>query len=137
VFWVQTELLLRSGTKENLVISGGLIIYITVAEADKGVVHVGEVMTKVHEDLEKDGSLVDVIKGLIKDPGQAISGQILSAATAALQPIATILSNNADEYVALFTGIFPAKGPWKDRLTATHDQTTVELGELPASDLTR
>lgn len=113
------------------ILKGGLIIYVTIAEADKGLAHVGEVMKKVHEDLSKDGSLTDVIKDIIKNPGMALGGQVLSAVTAALQPIATILQNNKDEYVALFTGIFAAKGPWTDQLSATHNQTTIELGELP------
>lgn len=97
---------------------------------DKGVRHVGEVMAKVHEDLSREKSLTQLIKGFIGNPGKTVADEVLSAATAALQPIATILKNNGDDYEALFTGVFSAKGPWDDRLTATQNGATIELGEL-------
>ena len=111
-------------------IYGGLIIYITVCEADRGIRHVGEVMAQVHQDLEKDGSLVKVVKDFVKSPAKAAVNDMLGAATAALQPIATILKNNQDEYLGLFSGIYPAKGPWNDKLKAANNGTTIELGEL-------
>jgi hypothetical protein len=111
-------------------IHGGLVVYISVIEADKGVRHVGEVMTKVHEDLKKDGSLVDILQELIKNPTATIADEVLSAATAALQPIATILQNNGDDYIALFNGIYPAKGPWAGKLEQTQNGATIVLGEL-------
>jgi hypothetical protein len=112
------------------VVNGGLIIYITVCEADRGIRHVGEVMAQVHQDLEKDDSLAQVVKDFIKSPGQAAVKDLVGAATAALQPIATILKKNRDEYVSLFSGIYSAKGPWDDKLTAISNGTTVELREL-------
>lgn len=51
-------------------------------------------------------------------------------AGAALQPIATILKSNRDEFIGLFTGIYPAKGPWDGKLSATNNGTTIELGEV-------
>jgi hypothetical protein len=112
------------------VIVGGLIIYITVCEADRGLRHVGDVLEKVHDDFDKDGSLAKVIAGFLKNPALAAADQILAASTAALQPIATILKNNGDDYIGLFTGIYPAKGGWQGKLTATNNGTTLELSEL-------
>jgi hypothetical protein len=112
------------------VINGGLIIYITVCEADKGTRHVGEVLARVHEDLAKDRSLVEVLTGFIKNPGSAVADEVLKAATAALQPIATVLKSSSDEYVGLFSGIYPARGPWRGRLTGTSNGTVIELREL-------
>src|SRR6185503_6665833 len=93
------------------VIAGGLVVYITVCEADRGVRHVGEVMARVHEDLSKNKSLTNVIMGLVSNPTKTVADEVLSAATAALQPIATILKSNGDDYEALFTGIYSANGP--------------------------
>jgi hypothetical protein len=111
-------------------ITGGLVVYITVCEADKGVRHVGETMAKVHEDLTNDDSLIQVIKGFIANPGKTVADEVLGAATAALQPIATILKSNGDDYVALFAGVFSAKGPWEERLRSTQNGATIELAEL-------
>jgi hypothetical protein len=112
------------------IILGGLVVYIMICSADKGVRHIGEVMAKVHDDLSNKGSIVDVIKGLATNPGKAVADSILGVATAALQPIATILKNSEDDYHALFTGVFSAKGPWRDRLTASQSGATIELAEL-------
>lgn len=112
------------------VVTGGLIVYITVCEANRGIRHIGEVMAKVHEDLSRDKSLSKVIKGFISNPGKSIADEVLSAATAALQPIATILKSNGDNYVGLFSGVYSAKGPWDKRLSATQHGTTIELAEL-------
>ena len=111
-------------------ITGGLIVYLTVCEADKGVRHVGEVMAKVHEDLTKDKSLTKVIQGFIVNPGKTVADEVLSVATAALQPIATILKSNEDDYTALFSGVFAANGPWTDRLNASQNGATIQLAEL-------
>ncbi len=111
-------------------IHGGLIVYISVIEADKGVRHVGEVMAQVHEDLKREGSLVDILKQVVTNPTATIADEVLAAATAALQPIATILQKNEDNYIALFNGIYPAKGPWAGKLEQTHNGTTILLGEL-------
>ena len=35
-----------------------------------------------------------------------------------------------DGYEALFTGIYPAKGPWENRLSATQNGSSIELAEL-------
>ena len=111
-------------------IMGGLITYIVVSEADKGVRHAGEVIRQVHEDLSSDGSVLERVNALLANPSAEIVGQILSAAAAALQPIGTILRNNGDDSVAAFSGIFPAKGPWADKLSAEQNGTKVTLAEL-------
>ena len=111
-------------------VRGGLIVYITICEADRGARHVGEVMAKVHENLTADRSLTSVIDGFLANPSATVANEVLSAATAALQPIATILQSNGDDYEALFTGVYSAKGPWEDRLKATQNGTTIELREL-------
>lgn len=112
------------------VIVGGLVLYITICEADRGVRHVGEVMAKIHDDLARDDSLTKVIRGFIANPGKTVADEILSVATAALQPIATILKSNGDDYEALFAGVYSAKGPWDGRLTASQNGATIELAEL-------
>lgn len=112
-------------------IKGGLVVYITVCEADRGPQRVGEVMAQVHEDLSKDNSLVDAIQRFVTNPGKSFVDEGLSAFTAALQPIATVLKSNKDDYVALFSGVYPAAGPW-DGLTATRNGATLVLRELPA-----
>jgi hypothetical protein len=112
------------------VINGGLIIYITVCDADHGVRHVGEVMSQVHAEMSTQGGLTDVLVGLLKNPAATVVDEVLHAATAALQPIATILKNSRDDYIGLFNGIYPARGPWKGRLTGTSNGTIIELNEL-------
>jgi hypothetical protein len=112
------------------VIAGGLIVYITVCTAKGGARHVGKVMAEVHQQLAKDDSLKQAIVGFVANPGGSIVEDVLGVATAALQPIATILKNNKDDYEALFTGIYPAKGPWINRLTASQNGATIELAEL-------
>lgn len=111
-------------------IAGGLIVYVTICTANRGTRHVGKVMTEVHEQLSKDNSLSKSIVRFIANPTQSVVGEVLGAATAALKPVATILKNNEDQYEALFTGIYPAKGPWTNRLTATQNGATIELAEL-------
>lgn len=112
-------------------ITGGLIAYVTVCEADHGLRHVGEVVAKVHEDLAKDDSLTAVIAGFIKNPAKTIVDEGLTAFTAALQPVATVLKNNGDDYVALFSGIYPATGPWTGLLEAERNGAKIVLKELP------
>jgi hypothetical protein len=111
-------------------ITGGLVVYVTICTANRGTRHVGKVMAEVHEKLSKDDSLTKSIVRFVASPAESVVEEVLSAATAALQPIATILKNNEDDYEALFTGIYPAKGPWANRLTATQNGATIELGEL-------
>lgn len=111
-------------------IKGGLIVYITVCEADRGIRHVGQVMSEVHDQLKNDDGLAKAIKNLVANPGQELVGHILGAATAALQPVATILKNNLDDCEALFTGIYPANGPWDEKLTAKQGGTSIELAQL-------
>ena len=111
-------------------IYGGIVVYISVIEADKGIRHVGEVMARVHADLKRDDSLVDILQRLVKNPAVAVADEMLSAAMAALQPIATILKNNEDDYIALFNGIYSAKGPWTSKLEQTQNGTTIVLAEL-------
>jgi hypothetical protein len=112
------------------VIQGGLVVYLTVCEADKGVRHIGEVMEAIHKDLKADDSLVKTIAGFVKDPAGKAVETVLSAASAAMQPIATILKNSQDEFLGVFNGIFPAKGPWDGKLSATNNGATIQLGEL-------
>ena len=87
-------------------------------------------MTKVHDQLSKDDTLAKAIVRFVASPMQVAVEEVLGVATAALQPIATILQNNEDDYEALFTGIYPAKGPWTNRLAATENGATIELAEL-------
>jgi hypothetical protein len=112
------------------VISGGLIVYILIAEADRGIRHVGQVLEQIHSDLSKDKTISEVIKKLVADPGKAAADIALSAITAALQPIATILKANQDDYVALFQGCFEARGPWDENLRGALNGVTIELKEL-------
>lgn len=114
-------------------ICGGLVAYISVIEADKGIRHIGEVMTQVHADLKKKGSITDILQQLITNPTATVADEVLAAATAALQPIGTILRNNEDDYIALFNGIYSAKGPWAGKLEQTQNGTTIVLGELRPS----
>jgi hypothetical protein len=87
-------------------------------------------MSNVYDQMAKHNSLPEIIKGLIASPCQTLVQEIMGTATAALQPIATILKNSQDDYEALFTGIYPAKGGWMDLLTATQNGATIELAEL-------
>ncbi|MCV2394490.1 hypothetical protein OEB99_09220 [Actinotalea sp. M2MS4P-6] len=112
------------------VLKGGLMVYLVVCDADQGTRHVGEVMAKVHADLTKGGSLTDTLMALIKNPTSTVVDEVLRAATAALLPIATILQSQGDEFVGVFSGIYPAKGPWKGKLAATQNGTEIELREL-------
>ena len=112
------------------VLTGGLMVYLVVCDADNGARHVGEVMGKVHEDLTKSGSLTDKLTALVKNPASTVVDEVLGATTAALQPIATILQSQGDDFVGVFSGIYPAKGSWKDKLAATQNGTQISLGEL-------
>jgi hypothetical protein len=111
-------------------LTGGLVTYIQVCEADQGVRHIGEVMAEVHADLSGDGSLAGKLQKLIANPGATMVDEILGAAVAAIQPIATILKRNGDDSVGAFSGIYAARGPWADKLTATQNGTTITLAEL-------
>lgn len=111
-------------------ITGGLIVYLVVCEADKTSKHVGDVLAQVHDDLNKSGSLADVVAQFSASPAATVATEILKAATAAIQPIATILKNGRDEFAGVFSGIFPARGSWRNRLTATSNGTTIVLTEL-------
>jgi len=111
-------------------ITGGLVVYVVVCEADKGIQHVGEVLTKLHEDFARDDSLPKVIEKFITNPGKTVADEVLQAGTAALKPLGTILESNRDERIALFQGTYPANGSWDDHLTDTKNQTTITLAEL-------
>ena len=111
-------------------ITGGLLLYITVCEADRGLRHTGEVLAQIHDDLGKDHSVMAMIAQLAANPAQTAVVEVMKAATAALQPVATILKSNQDDCVGLFSGIFPANGPWDDKLRSESSGTTIELAEL-------
>ena len=111
-------------------ITGGLLLYITVCEADRGLRHTGEVLAQIHDDLGEDNSVMAVINQLVASPAETAVTEVMKAATAALQPIATILKSNQDDCVGLFSGIFPANGPWDDKLRAENSGTMIELAEL-------
>jgi hypothetical protein len=111
-------------------ISGGLIVYLVVCEADKTSKHIGEVLAQVHDDLNHCGSLADVISQFSASPAATVTTEVLKAATAAIQPVATILKNGRDEFAGVFNGIFPARGSWRDRLVGTSNGTTIVLTEL-------
>lgn len=112
------------------VIMGGLIAYIIVVEADNKQ-KIGKVMKEVHKDLKEDGSLVDKVKQLITNPSATIVDEVLTIATAAMQPIATILENNGDDYIALFSGVYSATDEsWEGKLTQSQNGATIVLKEL-------
>lgn len=112
------------------VIHGGLLVYVTVCEADSDVRQVGEVLAKIHDDLSKDDSILALVKKLIRNPAQTVADELLGVATAALKPIGTILAANKDDHVALFSGIYPAQGSWDGRLSETRNGATIRLREL-------
>jgi hypothetical protein len=111
-------------------IKGGLIVYVIVVEADENTRHIGKVMKEVHEDLKRKDSLSDKVKQLITNPSTTIVDEILTVATAAMQPIATILENNNDDHLALFNGIYSATDSWVGKLSQTQNGTTVVLTEI-------
>lgn len=110
-------------------LTGGLALYMMVFESDRNTEHLGEVMKKVHEDLDADDSVVSKIKEMLKNPAGGIAQQILGVATAAMQPIATVLTNRGDKFVAPFQGYFPAIGAW-DRLSDARNGVAVSFAEL-------
>ena len=112
------------------VVVGGLLVYVVMMESDAGAAHVGEVIKKVHEDLASEGSLLDRVKDLIKNPGKVVADELLSAGAAALQPLGTILSNNEDEHLGLFQGLFDAQGSWEGKLSQSGGGVTMSLAEL-------
>ncbi len=111
-------------------IKGGLIVYILVVEAKRSTRHIGNVMKEVHNDLKADNSLVEKVKQLVTNPSATIVDQVLTVATAAMQPIATILENNNDDHLALFHGIYSATDSWVGKLTQIQNGTTIVLSEL-------
>jgi hypothetical protein len=97
-------------------IVGGLAVFVQLCEADD-VDKVGATMKKIHEDLEDDSaSLIDRVKKLIKNPAAEGVSQVLSAGSALLKPIATVLEANGDDHVGLVQGTFPARKAWEGRL---------------------
>ena len=53
----------------------GLIVYITVCEADEGVRHIGEVMQSVHAELTREDSVVGIVKSFDRKPVEGSRGQ--------------------------------------------------------------
>lgn len=97
-------------------IVGGLAVFVQLCEADD-VDKVGATMKKIHEDLEDDSaSLIERVKKLIKNPASEGVSQVLSAGSALLKPIATVLEANGDDHVGLVQGTFPARKSWEGRL---------------------
>jgi hypothetical protein len=111
-------------------IKGGIVVYVTVCQADAGMRQIGKVIGEVHEALAKEKSLTEAITRLIANPAETVVDEVLKAGMAALSPIATILKNNKDDYEALFTGMFPARGPWDNKLSASQNGVTMELAAL-------
>jgi hypothetical protein len=111
------------------VITGGLMVYLIVSEADKGIRHVGETMTKIHQDL-KDVSLAEKLVKLVSAPAATIVDEAILIGSAMVQPVATALENNSDDAVGVFSGYYPAKGPWVKKLASTRNGTSIILGEL-------
>ncbi|MBV1854290.1 hypothetical protein [Catellatospora tritici] len=112
------------------VIRGGLIVYLVICEADKGARHVGNTLAQVHEQASAGGSLIQTLGAFLADPVSATAQQVVNGAAGALRAIATIMSNNSDDCVGVFTGIFPARGSWESRLNAERNGTRIELREL-------
>ena len=113
------------------IIEGGLVVYVIVVESNQGIQHVGKVMSKVHEDLKSEDSLFVILKDYIDHPTTKLISDFVSAATKALQPIATILKENQDDHLALINGYFSAKGSWQGKLKQTINGISIELNELP------
>lgn len=109
---------------------GSLVVYVMVAESDDASRHIGEVMKQVHDDLDKDGLLLVKIKDFLTKPGQAVANEVLAAASAALEPIATILKGNRDDPLPLFQGIYGASESWDGKLTETRNGATITLAEM-------
>jgi len=112
------------------VLHGGISLFIMVWESDDKTRRLGETLNKMHEDLTAEGSVMERIKSLILNPGKKITDEILSIGTAALQPLATLLKQNGNEFLAPFRGYYKAQGSWASKLSASHNGVSIELGEL-------
>ena len=112
------------------VVTGAIVVYVMVFESDASSQHLGETLAKVHEDLTSDGSVMDKIKDLIKNPGKTLADEALSIATAALQPLATVLKQNQNDFVAPFQGYWSAEGDWSSQLAGSHNGVSIKLNEL-------
>jgi hypothetical protein len=110
---------------------GGLAVFILIAESDGDLRHVGETMKKVHDDLTKnEGSVMDKLLKLIRNPAKTLADEVLIAASAAMAPIATVLSETSDENVGVVQGLFKANSDWSDQLEQTWSGGSVVLAEL-------
>lgn len=112
-------------------IVGGLAVFIIIAEADRELAHVGETIRQVHEDLTaNEGSIMSALKELITNPGKTLADEVLSAATAVLAPIGTVLSRTSDDHVGVVQGIFKANSNWTNQLEQSWSGGSVVLTEL-------
>lgn len=112
------------------VLTGGLIVYLMVFESDASSRDLGQMLNKVHEDLTADKSIMEKIKKLIKNPGATVADEALSIATAALQPLATVLKENNNDFVAPFQGYWKADDSWDGKLAGTGNGVSITLAEV-------
>lgn len=110
-------------------IAGGLVVYLLLLDSDEGARHAGEVISGVHGELDKDDSLVDVVKNWLKNPGYEVGKFIAEAGAAALAPMARILEGNRDDSLAAFQGFFRADEEWSG-LTPSQNGVTAYLAEV-------
>lgn len=110
-------------------IHGGLAVYVMVMESDEDIQKVGKVLDAMHTNLAADGSVVEKLAKLAANPTGTLTDEILAVATAAMKPIAAVLSANDDDFVAPFQGYFSATKPWT-RLAGKANGVHVELREI-------
>lgn len=110
---------------------GGLVVYVIISEADRGIQHVGEVIKKVHEDLNaNDGDFVKKIKALVTNPTKTLADEALGVVSAALQPLGTVLAMNKDEHLGAVSGVLRADSAWDGKLTQRWPGGQVEFNEV-------
>lgn len=110
------------------VLQGGISLFIMVWESDATARELGETLNKMHENLTAEGSVMEKLKNLIRNPGG--TDEILSIGTAALQPLATLLKQNGNEFLAPFRGYYKSQETWERKLSASRNGVSIELGEL-------
>lgn len=112
------------------VVRGGISVFIMVWEADAASRKLGETISQMHADLTADGSVMAKLKSLITNPGSTIADEILSVRTSALKPLATLLKQNGNDFVAPFRGFYKSQGSWEKKLAASANGVRIELAEV-------
>lgn len=112
-------------------ITSGIAVLIHVLDSDGGVVAAGKAMEAAADAIKTDGKLVEVLKKLIKNPGQLAADVVLGAVLEVGKVVGTVLQQNQSNNVAFFQGYFPAEGSWEGKLRADQRGASITLGELP------